>query len=172
MFQKRDDFIKEEDLWKELIHDQYSSQFASSGVPASLLKESYAILFKIATSNWLPTTFKSSVTLGHAKLIYKIQRGLSIDLGQRIFDQLLFFSKDENKINALGIPFPSLIYQIMLSQGFRRDGVELEEILEGEQFFNLEDFSAMDAAEDRSLMIYSEDKEESAVGSSKFVEEN
>ena len=119
----------------------------------------------------MPTTFKSFVTLKQAELMYKIQRGLSVDLGQRIFDQLLFFSKDENKISALGIPFPSLIYQILLSQGFRKDDVELEENLEDEQFLDLEDFS-MAAAEDRSLMCYSEENKGCDVGSFKFVEES
>ena len=84
----------------------------------------------------MPSTQKSFVTYNQAELIYKIQHRLAVDLGQRIFDQLQFFSKDDNKINALGIPFPILIYQLLLSQGFQKKDDELEEPLDASLKFD------------------------------------
>jgi hypothetical protein len=119
--------IQEDAMWRELTNGLRSSQTPATRVQSALLKSSYAVLLRIAASNWMPTTHKATVPTSLAELIYKIKQGLSVDLGQRIYDLLLSFSRDTNKINALGIPFPVLIYQLLLSLGFQKKDVEMEE---------------------------------------------
>ena len=132
----------------------------------------------------MPISDKAIVSTSQAELIYKIRHGFPVDLGQRIYDQLLFFSRDDNKINALGIPFPILIYQLLLSQGFqRKDYVESEEPLAAsmridnrffgdEQFNDLAESPVQDAAQDRSLINHSEDDGGRALEVSQLDDEN
>lgn len=73
------------------------------------------ILYHVAATNWLPTSNLASVTFEIATLIYKLKLGLPVDLVRRVFNHM---AKIVHKGNSSILPYPSLIYKVLLSQGF------------------------------------------------------
>ncbi|XVE68338.1 hypothetical protein DITRI_Ditri09bG0060000 [Diplodiscus trichospermus] len=74
----------------------------------------YVVLHKIAISNWNPAKHTSKVYESLAQLLYKVGTGMPFDLGQHIFDIIMVYSESRNSFGTL--PFPSLIYQLLMSQ--------------------------------------------------------
>ncbi|KAK6147809.1 hypothetical protein DH2020_018721 [Rehmannia glutinosa] len=85
-------------------------------VSSSALTSLYGVLFKIDLSNWVPSSHSSSVTREQARVIYLIGKGLPLNFGQLVFDQVLRQAESSSASGVL--PFPSTIYQILCSQGF------------------------------------------------------
>ena len=117
----------------------------------------------------MPTTHKATVPSGLAEFIFKIKQGLPVDLGQRIFDELLSFTMDANKLNSLSIPYPVLIYQLLISQGFKKLDSEMEEpraallqidnrFFGGQHFNDMATPSDQDAGRDLSLKSFLQDR--------------
>ncbi|XP_045802453.1 uncharacterized protein LOC123896051 [Trifolium pratense] len=83
-------------------------------VPAVKLTQKYAILNRIASVNWVPTTHASDIATNLGKLIYMIGTGTKFNAGQYIFNQVVQHAK--TSITKQPIAFPTLICDIILSQ--------------------------------------------------------
>ncbi|XP_045802377.1 uncharacterized protein LOC123895957 [Trifolium pratense] len=83
-------------------------------VPAVKLTQKYAILNRIASVNWVPTTHASDIATNLGKLIYMIGTGTKFNAGQYIFNQVVQHAK--TSVTKQPIAFPTLICDIILSQ--------------------------------------------------------
>ncbi|XP_045791391.1 WASH complex subunit 2-like [Trifolium pratense] len=83
-------------------------------VPAVKLTQKYAILNRIASVNWVPTTHASDIATSLGKLIYMIGTGTKFNAGQYIFNQVVQHAK--TSVTKQPIAFPTLICDIILSQ--------------------------------------------------------
>ncbi|VFQ81973.1 unnamed protein product [Cuscuta campestris] len=108
--------VNERQVWTDLTNGERISQSTKSKMPSSILKSSYAILFRVAAYHWLPTTHMNTVPLCIATLIYKIKHEIPVNLGKIIFDQIMSFASERAKQNSNGLPYPLLIYQMLKSQ--------------------------------------------------------
>ncbi|XP_057775460.1 uncharacterized protein LOC130994435 [Salvia miltiorrhiza] len=92
---------------------------------SSTLSYLYSALFKVMTLNWIVSTNSTVVTQQHGILLYCIGEGLPFNLGQVVFDQIAASSQ------LSGLPFPSLIFRFLRSQGVKvKDSVQREDIHE------------------------------------------
>ncbi|XP_062085249.1 uncharacterized protein LOC133791340 [Humulus lupulus] len=82
-------------------------------IPATALTSYYRLLFRVALSNWLPNTHKSTVGTYLARFLFAVGTGVSIDLSTIIFDRIY------NEAVARGtrsfLPFPCLLHRLALS---------------------------------------------------------
>ncbi|KAK2374222.1 hypothetical protein QL285_075199 [Trifolium repens] len=83
-------------------------------VPSCMLSVKYAVLNRIGTINWVPTTHSSTIATGLARLIYSVGTGTEVDYGTYIFDQTLQHGK--SWAIRMPIAFPTLICGIILAQ--------------------------------------------------------
>ncbi|XP_045791755.1 uncharacterized protein LOC123886481 [Trifolium pratense] len=83
-------------------------------VPAVKLTLKYAILNRIASVNWVPTTHSSDVATGLGKLIYMIGTGTKFNAGLYIFNQIVQHAK--TSVTKQPIAFPTLLCDIIFSQ--------------------------------------------------------
>ncbi|PNX83387.1 envelope-like protein, partial [Trifolium pratense] len=83
-------------------------------VPAVKLTQKYAILNRIASVNWVPTTHASDIATSLGKLIYMIGTGTKINVGQYIFNQVVQHAK--TSVTKQPIAFPTLLCDIIFSQ--------------------------------------------------------
>ncbi|XP_045797567.1 uncharacterized protein LOC123891708 [Trifolium pratense] len=83
-------------------------------VPAVKLTQKYAILNRIASVNWVPTTHASDIATNLGKLIYMIGTGTKFNAGLYIFNQVVQHAK--TSVTKQSIAFPTLICDIILSQ--------------------------------------------------------
>ncbi|MEQ5154411.1 hypothetical protein ABN254_21580, partial [Providencia rettgeri] len=88
-------------------------------LPAKSLTTKYAVLHKIAMTNWLPNEHRGSLNFNMASLIYRIGRGIPVDLGDIIFKHIASFRKPESKEKKVKLPFPCTIYAVLRTQGFK-----------------------------------------------------
>nr|GME10126.1 uncharacterized protein LOC109185001 [Ipomoea batatas] len=93
---------------------------------SSFLPSSYAILLRMATTNWLPTVTVHSVSKKMAVLLFKIRNNIPFNLGELIFDHIMAFRHGQGKEDKVLLPFSSLIYGILCKQGFRKHPQEEE----------------------------------------------
>nr|GMD14374.1 uncharacterized protein LOC109181161 [Ipomoea batatas] len=93
---------------------------------SSFLPSSYAILLRMATTNWLPTVTVHSVSKKMAVLLFKIRNNIPFNLGELIFDHIMAFRHGQGKEDKVLLPFSSLIYGILCKQGFRKHPQEDE----------------------------------------------
>ncbi|VFQ66096.1 unnamed protein product [Cuscuta campestris] len=119
--------IGEATMWKELTHGARNSQQSTNKVPSSILNSSYSILLRVAACHWLATTHTNTVTKAMGMLLYKFKNGVPINLGKLIVSQIAEFGKRNYKQNDNGLPFPVLIFQMLLSQGFVKVAADKEE---------------------------------------------
>ncbi|XP_031111753.1 titin-like [Ipomoea triloba] len=84
---------------------------------AKLLTTKYAILHNIALANWITEEHKGELNYQMAWLICKIGKGIPVDMGHIIFNQVISFL--EPKGLKVKLPFPSTIYGMLSSQGFK-----------------------------------------------------
>nr|GMC71230.1 uncharacterized protein LOC109181161 [Ipomoea batatas] len=95
-------------------------------IESSFLPSSYAILLRMATTNWLPTVTVHSVSKKMAVLLFKIRNNIPFNLGELIFDHIMAFRHGQGKEDKVLLPFSSLIYGILCKQGFRKHPQEEE----------------------------------------------
>ncbi|XP_031106260.1 uncharacterized protein LOC116010906 [Ipomoea triloba] len=88
-------------------------------LPAKSLTTKFAILHKIAMTNWMPNEHMGELSLLMATLIYKIGKGILVDLGHIIFKQVVSFRDPTAKESKVKLPFPCTIYGILRAQTFR-----------------------------------------------------
>nr|GLL42163.1 uncharacterized protein LOC109153488 [Ipomoea trifida] len=93
---------------------------------SSFLPSSYAILLRMATTNWLPTVTVHSVSKKMVVLLLKIRNNIPFNLGELIFDHIMAFRHGQGKEDKVLLPFSSLIYGILCKQGFRKHPQEEE----------------------------------------------
>ncbi|KAK4342415.1 hypothetical protein RND71_038231 [Anisodus tanguticus] len=84
--------------------------------PMSKLTALFATLHKLAIYNWLPSLNETLVTFDQASLLFKFGRNQKVDLGTIIFNHAVNLA--EKQSNS-ALPYPSLIFQILLNQGFK-----------------------------------------------------
>nr|GMD22483.1 uncharacterized protein LOC109185001 [Ipomoea batatas] len=95
-------------------------------IESSFLPSSYAILLRMATTNWLPTVTVHSVSKKMAVLLFKIRNNIPFNLGELIFDHIMAFRHGQGKEDKVLLPFSSLIYGILCKQGFQKHPQEEE----------------------------------------------
>ena len=78
---------------------------------ASTLSVKYAILHKIATFNWAPTSHNATVGMELAKQLYWIGKFEKFDFGRLVFDLVTRHANNFKKTRALGLP--GLIFGII-----------------------------------------------------------
>ncbi|KAK2391001.1 hypothetical protein QL285_064501 [Trifolium repens] len=83
-------------------------------VPSVMLSVKYAILNRIGTSNWVPTTHTSDIATGLARFIYSVGTGTMFNYGAHIFDETVQHGK--SWAVRMPIAYPSLICGIILAQ--------------------------------------------------------
>nr|GMD06062.1 uncharacterized protein LOC109181161 [Ipomoea batatas] len=98
----------------------------SGDLESSFLPSSFAILLRLATTNWLPTVTVHSVSKKMVVLLFKIRNNIPFNLGELIFDHIMAFRHGQGKEDKVLLPFSSLIYGILCKQGFRKHPQEEE----------------------------------------------
>ncbi|KAK2450104.1 hypothetical protein QL285_009240 [Trifolium repens] len=83
-------------------------------VPSVMLSVKYAILNRIGTANWVPTTHTSDIATGLARFIYSVGTGTEFNYGAHIFDETVQHAK--SWAIRMPIALPSLICSIILAQ--------------------------------------------------------
>ncbi|KAK2352930.1 hypothetical protein QL285_090623 [Trifolium repens] len=83
-------------------------------VPSVMLSVKYAILNRIGTANWVPTTHTSDIATGLARFIYSVGTGTMFNYGAHIFDETVQHGKSWTV--RMPIAYPSLICGIILAQ--------------------------------------------------------
>ncbi|KAK2389364.1 hypothetical protein QL285_062958 [Trifolium repens] len=83
-------------------------------VPSVMLFVKYAILNRIGTANWVPTTHTSDIATGLARFIYSVGTGTVFNYGAHIFDETVQHAK--SWAVRMPIAFPTLICSIILAQ--------------------------------------------------------
>ncbi|XP_048615734.1 uncharacterized protein LOC125588439 [Brassica napus] len=79
------------------------------------LSPCYGALMIIAAYNWIPSTHKTHVSIGRARLIYKMARGIRVDMGRLIFKQVMNLGMVQ-KNDSRWLIFPRLIMNILQKQ--------------------------------------------------------
>ncbi|XP_012837776.1 PREDICTED: uncharacterized protein LOC105958310 [Erythranthe guttata] len=94
-----------------------------ANLQTSFLKKNSPNFGKVLTvANWIPSKNVSVVTKPHAVLMYKLGMGLPVDFGKLFFDTIGHLAQ---KISpSTHLPYPSLIYSILLSQNLGQDDSE------------------------------------------------
>ncbi|KAK2378168.1 hypothetical protein QL285_078752 [Trifolium repens] len=83
-------------------------------IPSAKLSVKYAMLNRIAATNWAPTTHSSDVATELGRLIFAIGTHKRINLGKFIFDQTMKHAK--STAVKLPIAFPTLLCDLILEQ--------------------------------------------------------
>ncbi|XP_073019480.1 uncharacterized protein [Primulina eburnea] len=83
---------------------------------AAKLTSFYSVLHKTSIWNWTPSTNSSTVTRTQALVLFAIGTGRAFNFGKLIFQNTLQYAEGDFKKTKL--PYPSLIYAILESQGF------------------------------------------------------
>ncbi|KAK2424108.1 hypothetical protein QL285_034504 [Trifolium repens] len=83
-------------------------------VPSAMLSVKYAILNRIGTANWVPTTHTSDIATGLARFIYSVGTSTVFNYGAHIFDETVQHAK--SWAVRMPIAYPSLICGIILAQ--------------------------------------------------------
>ncbi|XP_031116507.1 uncharacterized protein LOC116020165 [Ipomoea triloba] len=115
-----DPVIGENTITKVITGGTYSYWLAETNMlPAKSLTTKYAIMHKLAMTNWMPNEHRGGLNLLMATLIYKIGKGIPVDLGNIIFKHVASFRKPESKESKVKLPFPCTIYGVLRTQGFK-----------------------------------------------------
>ncbi|KAK2451875.1 hypothetical protein QL285_010887 [Trifolium repens] len=99
---------------KTITANQVKIWLSRGKVPSVMLSVKYAILNRIGTANWVPTTHTSDIATGLARFIYSIGTGTVFNYGAHIFDETVQHAK--SWAVRMPIAFPSLICSIILAQ--------------------------------------------------------
>ena len=79
------------------------------------LSPRYGALMIIAAYNWIPSTHKTHVSVDRARLIYKMVRGIRVDMGRLIFRQVMNLGVVQ-KNDSRWLIFPRLIMSVLQKQ--------------------------------------------------------
>ena len=79
------------------------------------LSPRYGALMIIAAHNWIPSTHKTHVSIDRARLVYKMSRGIRVDMGRLIFKQVINLGVVQ-KNDSRWLIFPRLIMSILQKQ--------------------------------------------------------
>nr|GMD81011.1 uncharacterized protein LOC109166029 [Ipomoea batatas] len=93
---------------------------------SSFLPSSFAILLRLATTNWQPTVTVHIVSKKMVVLLFKIRNNIQFYLGELIFHHIMGFRHRQGKEDKVLLPFSSLIYGILCKQGFQKHRQEEE----------------------------------------------
>ncbi|XP_019171101.1 PREDICTED: uncharacterized protein LOC109166667 [Ipomoea nil] len=110
--------IENEQIIQELTAGNVS--FDKNKVKVASLTSKYAILQKIALVNWMPSLHKSTIKRSLAELLYKIGKGIQVNLGDIVYSQITKLAEG-SETKALLI-FPNLIHAILVKQGLKTQG--------------------------------------------------
>nr|GMC89352.1 uncharacterized protein LOC109169177 [Ipomoea batatas] len=110
------------EITKRLTGGHASYWISKDSITESELTSFFAFLHKIAYSNWMPTTNHRYVTKKMAALLFKIDTGVSFDLGQLLFDQII--DARNGKAGKKDLVLPNLIYGLLAMQGFQKHSSE------------------------------------------------
>lgn len=96
----------------------------TDNIPALNLIAKYDILHKIVLFNWMPSGYSTTVRKDLVDLMYRIGHSILVDLGSRIFNKIFSFveHRKEAKVN---LPFPILIYGVILHEGFKNMSLKI-----------------------------------------------
>jgi hypothetical protein len=83
-------------------------------VPSVMLSVKYAILNRIGTVNWVPTTHTSDIATSLARFVYAVGTGTEFNYGAHIFEETVQHAK--SWAVRMPIAYPSLICGIILAQ--------------------------------------------------------
>ncbi|XP_019200066.1 PREDICTED: uncharacterized protein LOC109193667 [Ipomoea nil] len=97
--------------------------FEKNKIKAASLTSKYAILQKIAITNWMPSLHESTVKWALADLLYKIGKGIKFNLGNIIHTQIINLAEDTKSNTSL--IFPNLIFAILAEQGLKTHGPKI-----------------------------------------------
>ncbi|XP_019175569.1 PREDICTED: uncharacterized protein LOC109170887 [Ipomoea nil] len=98
--------------------------FEKNKIKAASLTSKYAILQKIALVNWMPSLHESKVKRSLAELLYKIGKGIKVNLGTYIHSQITNIAEDS--VSKTCLIFPSLIYSLLAKQGLKTHGPKVQ----------------------------------------------
>nr|GMD14555.1 uncharacterized protein LOC109169177 [Ipomoea batatas] len=101
---------------------EFSPRISKDSIKAFELTSFFAFLHKIAFSNWMPSTNHRYVTKKMAALLFKIDTGVSFDLGQLLFDQIV--DARNGKAGKKDLVLSNLIYGLLAMQGFQKHSSE------------------------------------------------
>ncbi|XP_073153522.1 uncharacterized protein [Henckelia pumila] len=87
--------------------------------PVAKLTSFYSVLHKTAVKTWTPSENSSVVTKHQALVLYAIGTGIAFNFGRVVFDTVMAFAYGAQPI--LKLPYPSLIYSMLLSQEIEKD---------------------------------------------------
>ncbi|XP_045831414.1 uncharacterized protein LOC123922769 [Trifolium pratense] len=106
--------VSDNEVCKTITAEKVKTWPKKAKVPAVKLTQKYAILNRIASVNWVPTTHASDIATNLGKLIYMIGTGTKFNAGLYIFNQVVQHAK--TSVTKQPIAFPTLICDIILSQ--------------------------------------------------------
>ncbi|XP_024018221.1 uncharacterized protein LOC112090643 [Morus notabilis] len=135
---------------------------ALKSFPAAELSLKYSVLHKIALKNWMPSTHSTGVNKPLAKLLYMIGLCFSFDIRQLIYDQIV--SNAKVLFTHQVLPFPSLIYGVLMSQNDIKKSVEVFAKLPGELRISKKFHSGkhMDDVQGESFSVFEDELQEDA----------
>nr|GMC90721.1 uncharacterized protein LOC109169177 [Ipomoea batatas] len=110
------------EITKRLTGGHAPYWISKDSIKASDLTSFFAFLHKIAFSNWMPSTNHRYVTKKMAALLFKIDTGVSFDLNQLLFDQIV--DARNGKAGKKDLVLPNLIYGLLTMQGFQKHSSE------------------------------------------------
>nr|GLL31255.1 uncharacterized protein LOC109169177 [Ipomoea trifida] len=118
-----DDFVEDMDqITAKLTGGAKTRWVAKDTITVVDLTASFALLHKIACTNWMRTKHHSYVKRSMAVLLYKIDQGVKFNLDELLFQQILAARNGAN--NRKELILPNLIYGILVSQGFQKHDTE------------------------------------------------
>ncbi|KAK2369009.1 hypothetical protein QL285_082165 [Trifolium repens] len=106
--------ITNNNICKTITANQVKIWPSRGKVPSVMLSVKYAILNRIGTANWVPTTHTSDIATGLARFIYSVGTGTEFNYGAHIFYETVQHAK--SWAIRMPIAFPSLICSIILAQ--------------------------------------------------------
>ncbi|XP_062113309.1 uncharacterized protein LOC133824442 [Humulus lupulus] len=79
---------------------------SKGAIPATALTSFYILLFRVALTNWLPNTHKSTVGTSLARFMFAVGTGVSIDLSTLIFDRIYneVVARGTSNLRSLKVP--------------------------------------------------------------------
>ncbi|XP_012846970.1 PREDICTED: uncharacterized protein LOC105966942 [Erythranthe guttata] len=100
----------------DLISTLTGGKMRSWPLQTTDLTMKYRLLFGIGTTNWFPTAHHGTLNRRRGLLLYYIGSGIPCDLAQFIFEEIV--AEADSKSTAYSLPFPSLIYRLLIDQGY------------------------------------------------------
>ncbi|KAF2549010.1 hypothetical protein F2Q70_00021980 [Brassica cretica] len=74
------------------------------------------ILFKFCVFNWIPTAYRSTLTIDRLKFLHMIAEGRPFDFGEMVFDQIYELRQQAISGVTNKMMFPNLIQHVLNAQ--------------------------------------------------------